>query len=141
LPDQVIFDIAIEQIKDRFPAARDAEVKKWKVVRQRQGVYRPAPGMEAHRPFQRSPYDNFYLTGDYTRTHVSSGGMEAAIWNANKVAELIALDKTGTTISLNKEFEPDEPLMKLIKPLTIAGMAGACLGLLALVRKVFKTIA
>jgi 15-cis-phytoene desaturase len=138
LPDQVIFDIAIEQIKDRFPAARDAEVKKWKVVRERQGVYRPSPGMEAHRPFQRSPYDNFYLTGDYTKTHVSSGGMEAAIWNANKVAELVAGDKMGKSISLNREFESNEPLMKLIRPMMIAGMIGAGLGFLSLLRKLIK---
>jgi len=137
LPDQVIFDIAIEQIKDRFPVAREAVVKKWKVVRERQGVYRPAPGMEAHRPFQRSPYANFYLTGDYTKTHVSSGGMEAAIWNANKVAELIAADKMSTNVSLNKEFEPNEPLMKLMSPKVLGGglLAVICL---ALLRKLFK---
>ena len=116
LPDEVIFDTAIEQIKKLFPLAREAEVRKWKVVRERQGVYRPAPGMEAHRPFQRSPYANFYLTGDYTKTHVSSGGMEAAIWNANKVAELIAADKLGKTISLNEDFNPDRGLMPYIKP-------------------------
>jgi len=137
LPDQVIFDIAIEQIKDRFPVAREAVVKKWKVVRERQGVYRPAPCMEAHRPFQRSPYANFYLTGDYTKTHVSSGGMEAAIWNANKVAELIAADKMSTNVSLNKEFEPNEPLMKLMSPKVLGGglLAVICL---ALLRKLFK---
>jgi len=137
LPDQVIFDIAIEQIKDRFPVAREAVVKKWKVVRERQGVYRPAPGMEAHRPFQRSPYANFYLTGDYTKTHVSSGGMEAAIWNANKVAELIAADKMSTNVSLNKEFEPNEPLMKLMSLKVLGGglLAVICL---ALLRKLFK---
>ncbi len=55
LPDEVIFDIAIKQIKGLFPAAREAEVRKWKVVRERQGVYRALPGMERHRPFQRSP--------------------------------------------------------------------------------------
>jgi uncharacterized protein with NAD-binding domain and iron-sulfur cluster len=123
LPDQVIFDIAIEQIKDRFPVAREAEVRKWKVVRERQGVYRPSPGMEKHRPFQRSPLDNFYLTGDYTKTHVSSGGMEAAIWNANKVAELIAADKLGQSLSLNKEFKVNEPLLKLMKPQVLGGAA------------------
>ncbi len=136
LPDQVIFDIAIEQIKDRFPVAREAEVKKWKVVRERQGVYRPSPGMEVHRPFQRSPFDNFYLTGDYTSTHVSSGGMEAAIWNANKVAELVSADKLGEVISLNREFEVKEPFMKLIKPLTIAGLAVAGLCALSVIRKI-----
>jgi 15-cis-phytoene desaturase len=112
LPDNVIFDIAIEQIKDIFPLAREAEVKKYRVVRERQGVYRPYPGMERHRPFQRSPYDNFYLTGDYTKTHVSSGGMEAAIWNSNKVTELIAQDKLGMRVSLNIRYEPYERLMR-----------------------------
>lgn len=139
LPDSVIFDIAIEQIKELFPQAKEAEVKKYKVVRERQGVYRPYPGMESHRPFQRSPYENFYVTGDFTKTHVSSGGMEAAIWNANKVTELIAADKLGKSVSLNVEFKPNEPLMRLIKPLTLAGIAGAGIGLLALLRKLFKS--
>lgn len=139
LPDQVIFDIAIEQIKDRFPEARDAEVKKWKVVRERQGVYRPAPGMEKHRPFQRSPYANFYLTGDYTKTHVSSGGMEAAIWNANKVTELIAGDKLDRQVSLNVEFETNEPLMKYMRPLALTGAAAAAVGAISLIRRLFKS--
>ncbi|MCG2796713.1 MAG: FAD-dependent oxidoreductase, partial [Actinomycetia bacterium] len=138
LPDKVIFDIAIEQLKDRFPLAREAEVRKYKVVRERQGVYRPAPGMEAHRPFQRSPYDNFYVTGDYTKTHVSSGGMEAAIWNANKVAELISSDKLGKTISLNIDYKPNEPLMKLMKPLTFIGLGGLALAMFSLLRKLIS---
>src|SRR5674536_131704 len=75
------------QIRKLFPIAREAEVRKWKVVRERQGVYRAYPGMEKRRPYQRSPYDNFYLTGDYTKTHVSSGGMEAATWTANHCSE------------------------------------------------------
>jgi 15-cis-phytoene desaturase len=116
LPDQVIFDKALTQIRSLFPLARDAEVRKYKVVRERQGVYRAFPGMEKRRPFQRSPYDNFYLTGDYTKTHVSSGGMEAAIWNANKVSELIASDKLSTSLSLNEDFNPDRGLMPYIKP-------------------------
>ena len=116
LPDEVIFDTAIGQIKKLFPLAREAEVRKWKVVRERQGVYRAYPGMEKRRPYQRSPYDNFYLTGDYTKTHVSSGGMEAATWTANHCSELIAADKLGKTISLNEEFNPDRGLMPYIKP-------------------------
>ena len=138
LPDRVIFEIAIEQIKSIFPEAREAQVRKWKVVRERQGVYRPYPGMESHRPFQRSPYENFYLTGDYTKTHVSSGGMEAAIWNANRVAELIAADKLKKNISLNVEFEIDEPFMKYLKPITALGLGGLALGLLALLRRPAK---
>ncbi len=123
LPDKVIFEIAIEQIEDIFLHVKRDMVRKWKLVRERQGVYRPFPGMESHRPFQRSPYENLYLTGDYTKTEVSSGGMEAAIYNANKVAELIAQDCMGKAIELNTEFKPNEPLMKLMRPVTIAALA------------------
>ncbi len=135
LPDEVIFDIAINQIKDLFPEAREAEVRKYKVVRERQGVYRAMAGMEKHRPYQRSPIENLYLTGDFTKTHVSSGGMEAAIWNANHVAELIALDKLGRTISLNVEWEPNRGFTPILKPAVQTGMA---LGALALARGAVK---
>jgi uncharacterized protein with NAD-binding domain and iron-sulfur cluster len=140
LPDDVIFDKAIKQIKEHFPKAQEAEVKKWKVVRERQGVYRAKSGMEKHRPFQRSPYDNFYLSGDYTKTHVSSGGMEAAIWTSNNCAELIAADKLGKTLSLNEEFVPERGLMPIIEPATKYGpiALGLYIGYKLLTKLVFK---
>ncbi len=125
LPDEVIYDIAIKQIRELFPIAQDAEVRKYKVVRERQGVYRALPGMESHRPYQRSPLDNFYLSGDYTKTPVSSGGMEAAIWNSNRCAELIALDKLGKSLSLNVEWEHSKGLIPLLKPAAQIGAAAA----------------
>jgi 15-cis-phytoene desaturase len=139
LPDEVIYDTAINDIKRLFPVAREAEVKKWKVVRERQGVYRAYPGMEKHRPFQRSPYDNLYLTGDYTKTHVSSGGMEAAIWNSNKVAELVAQDKLGKTIDLNEEFNADRgftPVLRVLNQLAPAIIGALVLG--AIVKKIIR---
>ena len=137
LPDEVIFDKCISDLKRLFPEARQAEVKKYKVVRARQGVYRPYPGMEAHRPYQRSPYENFYLTGDYTKTHVSSGGMEAAIWNANKTTEVISQDKLGRVITLNEEFDPPKGLTAFIKP---AVYGGAALGALCAVRAALRAL-
>lgn len=117
LPDEVIFAQVIEQLKERFPIAVDATVKKWKIVRERQGVYRAKVGMEKRRPDQRSPYSNLYVTGDYTKTPASSGGMEAAIWNANKVTEYIAADRLGKTLDLNEEFTPSPGLNPIIQPL------------------------
>lgn len=137
LPDEVIYDIAIKQIRALFPAAQDAEVRKYKVVRERQGVYRALPGMEKRRPYQRSPLDNLYLTGDYTKTHVSSGGMEAAIWNSNHVAEIIALDKLGKTVSLNVEWKPKKGFNPILKPAT---QVGAALGGLVLARGALKLL-
>lgn len=135
LPDETIANLCIEQVKVVFPAARDAVVRKWRVVRERQGVYRPYPGMESYRPFQRSPLDNLYLTGDYTKTHVSSGGMEAAIWTANKTAELVALDKMGRSLELNIDYEPYERLMRVSDAMGfLGGVAAGIAALLALRR-------
>ena len=128
MPDEVIYERTMADMKRVFPEARSAKVKKYKVVRERQGVYRPTPGMEKHRPYQRSPFANFYLTGDWTKTHVSSGGMEAAIWNANHCAELIVQDKLKKTIKLTSEFEAPGglvPLLKYIKPAALTGLAVA----------------
>jgi 15-cis-phytoene desaturase len=138
LPDQVIFGQCIEQIKGIFPAAREAEVRKWKVVRQRQGVYRAYPGMEKHRPFQRSPYSNLYLTGDFTETHVSSGGMEAAIWTANKMAELVSMDKLGRNISLNEEYKPFNRLVRAAQIVRYVNFALMALVGLGLARRLLK---
>ena len=86
LPDEVIADIAIGQIKALFPEARESKVLKWKVVRARQGVYRALPGMESHRTRSSARPNGKLLPHRRlnTKTHVSSGGMEAAIWTANK---------------------------------------------------------
>jgi zeta-carotene desaturase len=123
MPDETIFERTMEDLKRLFPEARTAKVKKYKVVRERQGVYRAYPGMEKHRPYQRSPFDNFYLTGDWTSTPVSSGGMEAAIWTANHCAEVIMQDKFKKSISLNIDFNPPKGLLPLVKPSMYAGGA------------------
>ncbi len=64
--------------------------------------------------------------------------MEAAIWNSNKVSELIASDKMGKSISLNIEYEVNEPLMKLMKPLTFIGLGGLALAMFSLLRKLIS---
>ncbi len=138
LPDEVIFEETLADIKKLFPEARDAKVKKWKVVRERQGVYRAAPGMEAHRPFQRSPYSNFYLTGDWTSTPVSSGGMEAAIWTANKTSEVFAFDKLDKKVELNKDFDPPKGFMPLVKPLVMLSEVAAVAAVLKVASFIFR---
>jgi len=123
MPDEVIFKQCDDDIRKRWPKARAAKVKKYVVVRERQGVYRPSPGMEKHRPYQRSPFGNLYLTGDWTKTHVSSGGMEAATWTANHCTELIMADKFNKKITLNVEFKPEGPFLFLYPLIRYMGPA------------------
>jgi zeta-carotene desaturase len=137
LPDEVIYEKTIEDIKRLFPAARNAQVKKYRVVRERQGVYRPLPGMEKHRPYQRTPYPNLYLTGDYTKTHVSSGGMEAAIWTANHCSELIIMDKLNKRLKLNCEFAPPKGLTPFVRPSMYAGVLLALMAGAKIIKRLF----
>lgn len=137
LSDETILELATSQMRALFPAAREAEVRGSKVVRERQGTYRAWPGMESRRPYQRSPLDNLYLCGDYTRAPGSPGGMEAAVWTANHCAELIALDKLGKTAPLNVEWKPRKGFLPLVKA---AVRAGTALGGTALAGRAWKSL-
>ncbi|MDY6794115.1 MAG: FAD-dependent oxidoreductase [Actinomycetota bacterium] len=81
LPDEFIFRTTLGEFERIMPAARQAEVSKWRVVKERQGVFAQRPGTDGYRPSQRTPYINLYLCGDYTRTFISAG-MENACASA-----------------------------------------------------------
>ncbi len=82
LPNQRIVDMVLEEFRQIIPEAEEAEVRKWAVVKQRQGIFAQRPGIDRFRPVQRTPYPNLYLCGDYTRTFISAG-MENACASAN----------------------------------------------------------
>ncbi len=55
------------QVRELFPSARGLNLIWSNVVKLAQSLYREAPGMEPFRPQQRTPVDNFFLAGSYTR--------------------------------------------------------------------------
>jgi zeta-carotene desaturase len=55
------------QVRRLFPSSRDLTLVWSNVVKLAQSLYREAPGMEPYRPDQRTPIDNFYLAGSYTK--------------------------------------------------------------------------
>ena len=55
------------QVRELFPSARHLTLTWSNVVKLAQSLYREAPGMEPYRPEQRTPIDNFFLAGSYTR--------------------------------------------------------------------------
>jgi zeta-carotene desaturase len=56
-----------QQVRELFPSARDLSLVWSHVVKLAQSLYREAPGMEPFRPEQRTPVENFFLAGSYTR--------------------------------------------------------------------------
>ncbi|MDY6796138.1 MAG: FAD-dependent oxidoreductase [Actinomycetota bacterium] len=94
LSDERIMDMVVSDIKKLLPAARKAEVVKWRLVRGRQGMFAQKPHMDRYRPTQRTPIPNLYLCGDFTRAG-HSAGMEGAVVSGRLATSRILEDKLG----------------------------------------------
>jgi len=92
LSDERILEMVIADIRKLLPGARDAEVLKSRLVRDRQGIFAQRPHMDRYRPTQRTPLDNLYLCGDFTMAG-HSAGMEGAVVSGKLATSAILLDK------------------------------------------------
>ncbi|MBC7231525.1 MAG: FAD-dependent oxidoreductase [Actinobacteria bacterium] len=99
LPAERIYSKVLEEFRRIMPAAREAEVKKWVVTRERQGIFAQRPGADRFRPPQRTPYPNLYLCGDYTKTFISAG-MENACASAHLAVGHALYEHAGREVTL-----------------------------------------
>ena len=88
---RAIFTAEMERV---FPAARDAAIRKFTVVKMLDATFRVGPGSQKSRLSQRTPLPGFYLAGDWTDTGWPST-MESAVRSGNLAAGYIA-DDIGT---------------------------------------------
>jgi squalene-associated FAD-dependent desaturase len=71
-----------------FPAARRAVLKRVRVVTEQAATFSAVPGVDAWRPVQRSPLQNFFVAGDWTATGWPAT-MEGAVRSGYLAAEAI----------------------------------------------------
>jgi zeta-carotene desaturase len=86
LPNDVITEMVMKEIHDRFPKSRDAKLLKSTIVKIPESVYKAVPDVDQYRPNQISPIRNFFLAGDYTDQHYLAS-MEGAALSGRQVAE------------------------------------------------------
>jgi squalene-associated FAD-dependent desaturase len=79
----------IAAMSEAFPAAREAAVPRWVVVKQRHATFRCLPGAAALRPTSQTPIANLFLAGEWTATHWPST-MESAVRSGYNTAQAIA---------------------------------------------------
>ena len=93
--DEDIVAATMAEIEQLFPAHfsgdNPAKLRKYKVVKTPQSVYKTVPGCQKLRPDQRTPIPNFYLAGDYTLQRYLAS-MEGAILSGKQAARAIASD-------------------------------------------------
>jgi len=87
-PRQEIIDLALKEVREFFPAARDANLVKATVIKEVNATFSPRPGIDQHRPTQRTQWPRLFLAGDWTATGWPAT-MEGAVRSGYMAAEAI----------------------------------------------------
>ena len=84
-----IVDLALSEVREFFPAARDANLVKSTVIKEVNATYSPRPGIDAHRPTPATAWPRVFLAGDWTATGWPAT-MEGAVRSGYLAAEALA---------------------------------------------------
>ncbi len=99
--DADIVAATIKELEQLFPqhftGENPAQLRKSHVVKTPRSVYKATPGRQQHRPTQKSPIANFYLTGDYTMQRYLAS-MEGAVLSGKLTAQTI-VDGQGIVVN------------------------------------------
>jgi len=85
-----ITELALKELREFFPAARDANLLKSTVIKEVNATYSPRPGIDAYRPKSETAWSRVFLAGDWTATGWPAT-MEGAVRSGYMAAESVAL--------------------------------------------------
>jgi squalene-associated FAD-dependent desaturase len=86
---QEIIDLALTELKEFFPAAREAKLLKSTVIKEVHATYSPAPGIDSFRPGAETVWPRVFLAGDWTATGWPAT-MEGAVRSGYAAAQRVA---------------------------------------------------
>ncbi len=84
-----ITELALKQLREFFPGARDANLLKSTVIKEVNATYSPRPGIDAYRPKSEIAWPRVFLAGDWTATGWPAT-MEGAVRSGYMAAERVA---------------------------------------------------
>jgi zeta-carotene desaturase len=84
-----IIDLALRELAEFFPKAKEARVLKATVVKEIHATFSPAPGLDKHRPAPLTPWPRVFLSGDWTATGWPAT-MEGAVRGGYITAQTLA---------------------------------------------------
>jgi uncharacterized protein with NAD-binding domain and iron-sulfur cluster len=105
-----IVELALGEVREFFPAAREANLVKSAVVKEVNATYSPRPGIEAHRPSAATEWQRVFLAGDWTAT-----GWPATMEGAVRSGYLAAEALTRSTGKPERYISPDLPPSGLMR--------------------------
>jgi len=84
-----IVELAIRELSDFFPAARDSKLLKSTVIKEVHATYSPVPGVDQYRPAPQTAWPRVFLAGDFVATGWPAT-MEGAVRSGYLAAESLA---------------------------------------------------
>jgi squalene-associated FAD-dependent desaturase len=88
MPRADVISLALRELAEFFPVARDAKLEKAHVVKEIRATFSARPGLEAHRPGNRTHVPNLFLAGDWTKSGWPAT-MEGAVRSGYLSAEAV----------------------------------------------------
>ncbi len=83
-----LIDLAARELRDVFPAARQAQLVHAVVIKEKRATFSATPGAEARRPPQSCAVDRLYVAGDWTDTGLPAT-IEGAVISGYRAADLV----------------------------------------------------
>ena len=84
-----IVELALAELREFFPGARDAKLVKSTVIKEVHATYSPRPGVDVYRPRPETVWPRVFLAGDWTATGWPAT-MEGAVRSGYMAAESVA---------------------------------------------------
>jgi len=112
--DEDIVKVTMEELEQLFPSeinageafqeepSKFAKVLKYKVVKTPRSVYKAIAGTGDIRPEQKTPIDNFFLAGCFTKQKYLAS-MEGALFSGKLAAEQVCLAQQNNKISAKEK--------------------------------------
>lgn len=108
---QEIIDLALSEVREFFPVAREAKLVKATVIKELNATFSPRPGIDRYRPTQRTSWPRVFLAGDWTATGWPAT-MEGAVRSGYQAAQEIT-KAVGKSRSFLVPDLPAKGLMRL----------------------------
>ena len=109
-PRNEILELALRELKEFFPAAREAQVLKSTVIKEVHATYSALPRSDEYRPGNATPWPRLFLSGDWT-----ASGWPATMEGAVRSGYLAAEALTAAAAGPKKFLVPDLPASGLMR--------------------------
>ena len=123
-PRAEVLGRALAEIREAFPAAREAHLRRSAVLHAPAATFSPAPGCDGCRPLAETPLPGLFLAGDWTRTGWPAT-MESAVRSGTRAAEAI-LKAAGCPRRLVPSEPPPAPCKLVSRRLVAPGLQAQC---------------